>query len=417
MTTAPQQHRTTPGRGAPTAGPPGDVPTAPAPRPGRRGRTLWRVAWVVVGLLVVAYIGGGWYLSGRIDSSALASTPATGTPAYDDVQVIAVGGGEVTLRRGPDVAENFTAPGRYGLAWQGGTGTIGPARTNTDGTVTRPFALVNGTPPSVGQSAAVDRAYWFTPDAATGRSPAEVTIAGMPAWYFAPRAGASAQTMVVFVHGQNGTRLDGLRLLRTAMTRYAVLDITYRNDVGAPKDSSGRLQYGATEWRDLDAAVQWALAHGATSVVLAGQSMGGAIVAAFMENSPRRSEVTGLVLDAPALSLADMVTYGARDMLPGGYAVPTSVVWVAERIASARFGVDWQAIDYVGDSSWVRVPTLVLQGTADPSVPVDLARRLRAARPDRVQLEEFPGALHAESWNFDPPRYDRLIASFLGAVG
>lgn len=71
----------------------------------------------------------------------------------------------------------------------------------------------------------------------------------------------------------------------------------------------------------------------------------------------------------------------------------------------------------MSDSSWVRVPTLVLHGTADPSVPVDLARRLRAARPDRVQLEEFPGALHAESWNFDSVRYDALVGAFLRRVG
>ncbi|MFC8501154.1 alpha/beta hydrolase family protein [Pedococcus sp. NPDC057267] len=396
-----------------------EVPGEEGPSPHRRGgrRRWWIVFWVVVGLLVLAHLGGGWYLSGRIYSSALASTPATGTPAYDDVKVSALGGGRVTLQRLPDAAENFDAPGRYGLAWQGGTGVVGPATRNADGTVTRPFGLVSGRAPTVGQSAAVDRAVWFTPEAATGRTPTSVDIAGMPAWLFGSRAGASTGATVIFVHGQNGTRLDGLRLTRTAMARNAVLDITYRNDVGAPKDPSGRLGYGATEWRDLDSAVQWALGHGATSVVLAGQSMGGAVVAAFMENSPRRSEVTGLILDAPALSLADMVTYGARDMLPGSRAVPASVLWFGERFASARFGVDWQAIDYVRDSSWVRVPTLVLHGTADPSVPVELSRRLHAARPDRVRLEEFPGALHAESWNFDSARYDALVSAFLRRVG
>ena len=29
---------------------------------------------------------------------------------------------------------------------------------------------------------------------------------------------------------------------------------TYRNDPGAPEDPSGQLHYGATEWRDVEAA-------------------------------------------------------------------------------------------------------------------------------------------------------------------
>lgn len=414
MTTAPE-HGSASG---PEASKPGAGSPASRRRTRRRRRRIWwPIAWVVVGLLVLVHVGGGWYFAGRIESSALASTPSAGVPAYNDVQVTAISGDSVTLRRGPDAAENFDAPGRYGLAWQGGTGFIEAGTPNADGTVTRPFALDTGTPPAVGQLAAVDRAYWFTPEAATGQTPTTVMISGMPAWLFAPGAGASPQTMVIVVHGQNGSRLDGLRIVRTAIEKGEVLDITYRNDLGAPKDESGRLQYGATEWRDLDAAVQWALQHGSKHIVLAGQSMGGAVVAAFMHNSPRRNAVTGLVLDAPALSLADMVSYATRDMLPGGYAVPTSVVWTAERLATMRYGIDWGAINYVEDTSWVTAPTLILHGTADPSVPIELSRRLRDAKPDLVQLEEFPGALHAESWNFDTHRYDTLVTTFLDKIG
>ena len=410
MTTVPQQR---PATGPANAGP---QPGPPVGTPRRRRRVWWAIAWVAVGLLVLVHLGGGWYLSGRIDSSALASTPATGVPVYDDAQVTAITGDTVTLRRGPDAAENFEAPGAYGLAWQGGTGFIEAGSVNADGTVTRPFVLDTGARPTVGQLAAIDRSYWFTPESATGQTPTTVMISGMPAWLFAPSAGVSPETMVIVVHGQNGTRLDGMRIARTAVDKGEVLAITYRNDVGAPKDESGRLAYGATEWRDLDAAVQWAIQHGSKNIVLAGQSMGGAVVAAFMENSPRRSTISGLVLDAPALSLADMVSYGTRDMLPGDRAVPASVVWAGERIASLRYGVDWSAIDYVDDTAWVTAPTLVLHGTADPAVPVTLSRQLRDAEPDLVRLEEFPGALHVESWNFDRGRYDTLVATFIDKV-
>ena len=55
-------------------------------------------------------------------------------------------------------------------------------------------------------------------------------------------------SIAIVVHGQNGTRMDGLRDVDVVHDiGMPVLDITYRNDVGAPDDPSGRLQYGATE--------------------------------------------------------------------------------------------------------------------------------------------------------------------------
>ncbi len=196
-----------------------------------------------------------------------------------------------------------------------------------------------------------------------------------------------------------------------------VLDITYRNDVGAPDDPSGRLQYGATEWQDLDAAVTWATQNGADDVVLVGQSMGGGVVASFLENSQQADVVSRVVLDAPMLSLGEAVAYGARDALPGGWAVPAPVIWAAEQLTSLRYGVDWSAVDYLDDTSWVRVPTLVVHGTGDPRVPVTLSQQLAAAEPELVTLETFPDAQHVESWNFDRARYTDLVGSFLDTAG
>ncbi len=45
--------------------------------------------------------------------------------------------------------------------------------------------------------------------------------------------------------------------------------ITYRNDRGAPAEPSNALYaFGTTEWRDLDAAVSWALERGAPGVII-----------------------------------------------------------------------------------------------------------------------------------------------------
>jgi alpha-beta hydrolase superfamily lysophospholipase len=375
--------------------------------------------------VLLALFGGlAWYFSGRVESAALASTPAGYQPVYDDVRITAVTPTTVTLAKGPDVADNFAAPAIYGLAWAGGNGHIGLPTVNSDGTVTRPLTIESGTAPTAGAMAAVDRSYWFgipttwaaEATGATARTAYGVVIGGNPAWFFASPTGDNS-TVAIFVHGQNGTRLDGLRFVDVARRAgVASLVISYRNDVGAPADPSGRLQYGQTEWRDLDAAVTWAKDNGANRVVIVGQSMGGAIVAAFLENSSQKGDITGVVLDAPMLSLDDVVTNGSRSALPGGLAVPTPVIKAAEQIVTWRYGVDWAATDYLDDTSWVRVPTLVLQGAQDPKVPLSIATDLKGAQPDLVTLHVFPTAQHAESWNADRETYTQVVRSYLEGV-
>ncbi len=388
------------------------TPSTKAPRR-RRHWLRWLVVTVVV-LLLVVFGAGSWYVSGMIESGALKSTPAGAIPAYDDVQVVAATDTQVSLKKGPDAGENFDAPAKFAMAWQGGYGHVGAATVNPDGTVTRSLQVVSGTTPKVGQLAGIDRSYWlgdFTTE--LGEPKQDVTIGNFPAWYF-PNGVTDPTEIAVYVHGRDGIRENGLRFVDAVRDlNLPVLVITYRNDLGTPKDPSGYLGYGRTEWPDLDAAVAWALDKGAKDVVLAGQSMGAGIVASFLENSKRAGSVSKVVLDAPMLSLPMSVDSGARSALPGGLGVPAPILWGAKQAASWRFGVDWAAVDYLDNTDWLDVPTLLTQGTADSTVPVSVARAAKQAKPDLVTLVEFPRALHTEAWNFDSARWNAEVARFL----
>jgi uncharacterized protein len=386
------------------------------PRP-RRHRPLRRAVWLValcVVLLAAVHVGGGLYFASRIEAGALASEPGRPIPAFDDVRVVKVGGSTIQLRRGVDAGPTFDAPATYGLAWEGGTGIVGLPTRNPDGTVTRPVKVLQGTPPFARQGAALERAVWMgDPPQAFPLAKMDVSVAGLPAWYF-PAGPGAVGTVAIVVHGQNGTRNDALRFASAAVPAGTpVLAITYRNDLGAPKDPSGRLQYGRTEWRDLEAAVDWALQQGARHVVLVGQSMGGAIVASFLERSTRRNVVSGIVLDSPMLSLEAVVEHGARDALPGGRAVPASVLWTAQQLATRSYHLDWAAVDYLDNTDWLRIRTLVIQGDDDTVVPLSLTQRLQRAKPQLVRLEVFPGAQHLESWNADSGRYASVVRAYL----
>ncbi|HET7246469.1 MAG TPA: hypothetical protein VFJ07_16685, partial [Streptosporangiaceae bacterium] len=157
------------------------------------------------------------------------------------------------------------------------------------------------------------------------------------------------------------------------------------------------------------------LDHGAQRVVLAGQSMGGAVVAAFLQHSTLASKVTRVVFDAPMLDLRAVVDYGAsqRSLPVLGRGVPAPLVWTAEQIAAIRFGVNWAATDYLGNTAWLKVPALVTHGGDDTKVPITISARLKEANPSLVTFARFPGAGHLESWNANQARYTSLLESVL----
>jgi uncharacterized protein len=369
-------------------------------------------------LVAAFFFGSSWYLAGRIRSEALAVRPGPAMPAYDDVQFVGLLPEKVQLRAVGDQAALFK-PELHGIAWQGGIGHLGALAAVSGGVVTRPLTVISGSAPTVGQLAALDRSYFLSdPETALGISMQDVIVPGplgpLPAWYF-PGPGS---TFIIGVHGQNGTRKDVLRVIDIVHRMgFPALAVTYRNDLGAARDPSGYLRYGQTEWSDIEAAVRWSVAQGAQSVVMVGQSMGGGVVAAFLERSPLAPKVARVVLDAPMLDLHATIDYQAgRRPIPVLGRLPAPLIWTAERIASVRFGVDWSATGYLDETTWLKVPALVTHGDDDPRVPISLSIRLNELKPSLVTLEVFAGAGHLESWNIDRSRYTSLVESFLAPL-
>jgi alpha-beta hydrolase superfamily lysophospholipase len=387
---------------------------------GRRGPwRLLRGAVVVVLVLALAFfVGGGWFYSGEIRDGALVSE-APGPPELG-TEVLAVANGSVILARDPASPRELTLPGTWGLRWADGYGRVGAILAQSPGRVERAFTRLEGSPPRAGEGSAVDAYAWpADPALAAGRPAREVSypspLGPAPAWQVPGRL----DTWVILVHGYNAARTETLRTLATVTGQgYPALAISYRNDPGAPRSSDGLRHWGATEWRDLEAATRYALGQGATGVVLAGFSMGGAVVASFLLESPLAARVRGVLLDSPALDLGEVIDYGATDReLPLlGTPVPPALTEVAKGIAGLRFGLDWGGLDYVDRAGRLAAPMLVLQQTGDPTVPVTINEQLAAARPDLVTFERFAGDGHVQSWNIDRARYERAVRAFLAQV-
>ncbi|MGY1618148.1 alpha/beta hydrolase [Geodermatophilus sp. SYSU D00691] len=387
-------------------------------RPRRRGRRAVVVLGVLALLAVVLLGGAGWYYSGEIHSGAFEVDPDDGPQRYDLVVDSYTDRGVVLRPAGDDVDRDpLTTAGTFGLVWDGGSAVVsGEPEDLGDGRVLRVFDGAVG--PEPGTPAALVGRVWDDPRQAWGAPYEEVAVpcggGECPAWFLP----SMSSTWFVAVHGKGADRAETLRAVGPAVTSAGLpaLVITYRNDPEAPADPSGRYAYGATEWRDLEAAVRYAVEHGAEDVVLYGSSMGGGIVAAFLQNAASASLVRGVVLDAPMLDLRATVAHGAaqRD-LPVVGGVPDVLTGTAQWIAGWRYDLDWDAVDYLpGD--WLTVPALVFHGTADDLVPPSTTEELRAAHPELVEEVRVEGAGHVRAWNTDRDAYESREVAFLGCV-
>jgi alpha-beta hydrolase superfamily lysophospholipase len=198
-----------------------------------------------------------------------------------------------------------------------------------------------------------------------------------------------------------------------------MLAIAIRNDAGAPADPSGMVRYGLTEWKDLEAAVRYALDKGAERMVLVGYSMGGGIVANFLYQSELSQRVDGVILDSPMLDFSTTVDLNAaREELPLiGVGMPQSLTNVAKWMAGWRYDVDWKGLDYLAGAKNLAAPILLIHGTADTDVPPQTSAELASLRPDLVTYVPVEGARHMESWNVDLDAYETQVTDFLAGIG
>ncbi|MFZ2503137.1 MAG: alpha/beta hydrolase [Nocardioides sp.] len=378
-------------------------------RPQRFKRALIGVVLVVL----LAHVGAGWYYSNQIWTDGLdASTPWQPTKdlVINDVFMEGAKSGSVTLIEDQVTNQDIRTAGTFGLIYDGGYGLVTGEPEIVEKRITRPFTLITGQPPRLGQRAAAD---FFAEPRETLPPQVDVTFPGPLGELKGVFLPGTGKVWAILVHGRGATPAEMFRLMQTTSALgMPSLSINYRNDTGVDPDPSGQHGFGQTEWHDLKAAVDYAHEQGAESIVLGGGSMGGGIVAAYMRAADDTSDIRGLILDSPMLDFAKTVEFGAQQLADQtGVPIPPTVSWSAKRVTSLRFGTDWGEMDYLGDSTWVSVPTLVFHGTKDDLVPIETSRRL-AAEAKQVTLV-VTDAGHVRSWNVDPAAYDAAVRKFL----
>jgi pimeloyl-ACP methyl ester carboxylesterase len=367
---------------------------------GRRRWTVWAVAaTVAVGLLALGAVVS-WHFS------SLVVVPDH-SPWSEKVEIEAISPGRIELKR----SEATERPGYYGLVWEAGHAIVGPILAGKPDTVTRRLSGVRGYLEPGTEAGFNSNVFVGNPREARGLPYREVAVPDelgpMPAWEIP----GTASTWAIVVHGINADRQVGLRIA-SSLHRLGLpqLLISYRDDLGAPSSPDDLHHQGETEWRDLEAAARYALGHGARSLVLVGYSMGGALVAQFMQRSTLADRASALVLDAPALDWKAILEFNSERMgLPGFLALP--VEWAID----LRTDPDWDSLNAISHPENFHLPILLFHGNEDKVIPIASSEAFADELPRHVTLYAVPRAGHVQSWNVDPRLYERRLERFLDA--
>lgn len=378
-------------------------------------------------LVTVFYVGGGWYFSSLIYADALKANPYDPAGFWTGTVEAIEGSREpssITVLPDAEHRDETRFDGVVmGLQFDDGSVVVvGPASaTSPDGTRTRPVLDLVGQAPAEGTQYRFTKEVWLTPEQA-GLAAEEVTLASpsgdFPAWAVVV---PGSDKWAVLTHGRGGERHDMLRMARPLQAAgYSLLMTTYAGDNAARPAQDGIWHYGVTEWDELESAVQYAVDQGATTLVMGGLSLGGAVTDGFLARSALADQIDAVILDAPASSLRDIIDEGAesRTFPVVGLPIPESLEDVAMLIAGLRFGVDYEAVDYTDMPDLVDVPLLTFQTDEDQTIPKAVNDRfMLEGSGSGGQYVVVPGAGHVLSWNVDPQAYEQTVRKFVRLIG
>ncbi|MGG5258817.1 alpha/beta hydrolase family protein [Phycicoccus avicenniae] len=365
-----------------------------------------------------ALASGGGSLAAAAYFARKVLTPDARRP--DDVVVRAADAHSVTL----DTTAETVVPGRYGLWLEEGEGhaRVGEVLEldAASGTVRRELLGVDRGVLGPGPARWNQYFHGSPPDESLGLATENVTYEGelgaMPAWVVAPD-GVTTSRWAVLVHGRGARREEAIRAMPPLLAEgWTCLVPTYRNDEGVPEGPDRRYALGLSEWRDVEAAMAYAVDRGATELMLVGWSMGGAIVLQVLDRSDLSPMVGRVLLDAPVVDWGDVLAHHARQHhIPRPVGSLARVMMrhrVGHRLVGVHEGVDLALTDWVRRADELDHPLTIIHSADDEFVPFGPSLALAQARPDLVTFHEWRLARHCKEWNTEPDRWESIVREF-----
>jgi uncharacterized protein len=298
-----------------------------------------------------------------------------------------------------------TAPGVFSLYTGQGTGhaRIGRVLSSTEESVIREIEAVYR-PAPVSAVHGYWSGYGFEDPGDLGLNYQEVDIpverGSAPAWLLA----GDPEVWVVHVHGLGGRRAACLRAVPVFKELGATqLVVSYAGDRDAPPMEDGRHHFGLDEWRDVDSAIEFAVAAGAQTIVLSTWSMGSTIARQLLSHSRQCRLIKGLIMTSPVMDWEQtLLEQGRQAGLPQFVARAGMLLmgskWL-HRIAGLARPLDLEAGSWFASVPELIPPRLILHATGDPMASFEQSQRFSTVAGVELVSIDAPG--HTLEWSVD----------------
>lgn len=392
--------------------------------------------------LVIALLGVGWYFSGLIYESGLnpefTETESVGT-AEDRVVVESITSKSIKLNVEEEQWGVMLENGIYGIIGQNGDAVIGKILNTNGNIIERELLQINGslvTGDRIAGSAGLlldektgiykilGTSGWsgqatqgiYTPKSVVDIEYEDIFYQSDIGQFPAYLTSSGNDGIVIFVHGFRG---DYSREVFAQLRAKDLMDmgfrsmiISYRNDRGLPKDPSGIFQYGVSEWKDIDAAIDEARKI-SQNVVLWGISGGGGPVSSWIQNTDDLSKVSGIIYEAPVISFWESVEVNGAARFPW---LPQGLFSYFKIVTELRYGVDFDSMDFRDAVINSDIPVLLFHGDDDEWVPVEMSDLIAESRNKNFTYIRSENVGHVTSWNADPENYVLQMSVFLSSL-
>ena len=400
-----------------------------------------KLGYVLIIFIFVALGGAGWFFSGVIYEGGLNpdfnDTESIGT-AEDRVLVSNINSNSIVLNVEEEMWGPLLERGIYGIIGQNGDAVVGDIISTNGTLVERSLINLNGTlvegdkirgtslvvREDTGEFKILGTSSWsgqasegvYTPKSVSGLDYETIYYQSDLGEFPAYLTNNGDVGIVIFVHGFRG---DYSREVFAKMRAGEIVDmgyrsmiISYRNDKGLPKDPSGIFQYGTTEWKDIDGAIDKALEF-TDNVVLWGTSGGGGPISSWLGNVGDNSKVKGIIYEAPVINFWESVEVNGAARYPW---VPQQLFAYFKIFTEIRYGIDFQDMDFTDNVINSDIPALLFHGDDDEWVPVEMSDFIAENRDTNFTYIRYENVGHVTSWNADPDNYVYQLDTFLSGL-
>lgn len=400
-----------------------------------------KLGYLLIILIFIILGGAGWFFSGVIYEGALnpefTDTASIGT-AEDRVVVSKINNNSITLNVEEELWGPLLEKGIYGIIGQNGDAIVGKILATNGNIVERELLDLNGTiviGDRIRGTSLVVRdknneykilgtSSWsgqasegvYTPKSVSGLEYETIYYTSDLGEFPAYLTNEGDKGIVIFVHGFRGDYsrevFAKMRAGEIVNMGYRSMIISYRNDRGLPKDPSGIFQYGTTEWKDVDSAINRALEF-TDNVVLFGTSGGGGPISSWLENVGDDNKVKGIIYEAPVINFWESVEVNGAARYPW---VPSQLFGYFKVFTEIRYGVDFEKMDFTDAVINSKIPVLLFHGDDDEWVPVEMSDFVAENRNENFTYIRYENVGHVTSWNADPDNYIYQLNVFLDGL-